>query len=286
MFTLRPLLSLAAKLSTVTLLSLVACFGRAETPPAPSAPPSELDRQIQQVLQERKYTWRIPREKAAISSSSEKGPIGRFVERVQKMVRDWAVSLRNSIRDWVRKHSSERDRAYRGGGSSSILSIHALIYALIAVVAIALGILLFRVIRKRGPKEEVQTSEPIQPVPDLADENIGAEHLPEDGWTAMGREFIERGEFRLALRAFYLASLAHLASRNLISLARFKSNSDYQRELQRRAHSLPDLLQLFRDNVGIFDRVWYGLHAIDSQMTREFLARVEQIKSGVTPSQP
>jgi len=55
-------------------------------------------------------------------------------------------------------------------------------------------------------------SEAIFPVPDLADENIRADQLPEDGWTKLARELLERGEFRLAMRAFYLASLAHLRS--------------------------------------------------------------------------
>jgi len=86
--------------------------------------------------------------------------------------------------------------------------------------------------------------------------NLGAEQLPEDGWTKLARELLERGELRLALRAFYLASLARLAERNLISLAKFKSNRDYEQELRRRGHSFPDMLALFSENVGVFDRIW------------------------------
>src|SRR2546423_5252771 len=100
----------------------------------------------------------------------------------------------------------------------------------------------------------------IQPAPDLTDENVAADQLPEDGWTKLGRELLERGELRLALRAFYLASLAHLAGRHLISLAKFKSNHDYERELRRRGHSFPELLSLFGENVQVFDRIWYGMH--------------------------
>ena len=85
--------------------------------------------------------------------------------------------------------------------------------------------------------------------------------------------------WRLALRAFYLANLAHLASRRLISLAKFKSNRDYERELRRRGHSFPGLLSMFGDNVLVFDRIWYGMHEINQELVQQFLARVEQIRS-------
>ena len=109
--------------------------------------------------------------------------------------------------------------------------------------------------------------------------NVGADALPEDGWTQLARELAARGEFRLALRAFYLASLAHLAQRNLISLARFKSNHDYELELSRRAHTLPTLRQVFSENVRAFDRVWYGTHAATGELVTQFAANVDGLKT-------
>ena len=105
--------------------------------------------------------------------------------------------------------------------------------------------------------------------------------MPEDGWTKLGRELWQRGELRLALRAFYLASLAHLAEHNFLTLARFKSNRDYERELRRRAHSFPAALNLFTETVLTFDRVWYGRHEIDQDLVARFLAQVEALKTGV-----
>ncbi len=96
----------------------------------------------------------------------------------------------------------------------------------------------------------------------------------------LARELLARGEFRLALRAFYLSSLAHLADRNLISLARFKSNRDYERELQRRAHSFPQLREVFGENVSAFDRVWYGTHEATNELVARFAANVERLKAG------
>jgi hypothetical protein len=120
---------------------------------------------------------------------------------------------------------------------------------------------------------------PLQPAPDLTDENVGADQLPEDGWTRLARELLERGEFRLALRAFYLASLAHLAGRNLITLARFKSNREYQNELQRRSHALAELLPPFTENLGSFERIWYGTHPASLESVTHFAANVERMKT-------
>ena len=106
-----------------------------------------------------------------------------------------------------------------------------------------------------------------------------ADQLPGDSWMKLARELLERGELRLALRAFYLASLAHLASRNLISIARFKSNREYERELRRRGHSFPDLLSVFGDNLVSFERIWYGLHEANRELVERFAANVERMKA-------
>jgi hypothetical protein len=113
----------------------------------------------------------------------------------------------------------------------------------------------------------------------LNDENVVADQLPEDGWLKLARELMERGDLRLALRALYLASLAHLAQREFISVAKFKSNRDYEVELRRRTRALPDLQGAFAENVGIFDRVWYGLHEVSRDVLEHFQANLERIKA-------
>ena len=155
-----------------------------------------------------------------------------------------------------------------------------LLYLLVAVVVAGLAILVLRLWQSRKRRKEPIASQPIQPAPDLSDESVGAEQLPEDRWTSLAREHLGRGEFRLALRAFYFASLAHLAERNLISLAKFKSNRDYERELRRRGHSFPELLALFGENVLMIDRAWYGLHQVSGEQVSRFAANVERIKTG------
>jgi len=68
-----------------------------------------------------------------------------------------------------------------------------------------------------------------------------------------------------------------LAAKNLVTLAKFKSNRDYERELRRRGHALPDLPPLFTENVSVFERVWYGMHEVTAELVTRFIVRVERL---------
>ena len=279
---------IAASILLALTLAGAARLNGAEAPP-PTAPdsgrqvsqagisPPALDRAINEVIQQRKYTWRMPREKVE-AKDAEKGIIGRFFERVKNLLRKWYVAMRDWLEEFLRKLFKGERSSAGGSGYGWIVALQFLLYALVAAVVIALLFLLYRVLRGRRPHTAPIQSEAIQSGPDLADENVGADQLPEDGWIKLARELLERGELRLAVRAFYLATLAHLAGRNLISLAKFKSNRDYERELRRRGHSFPDLLSAFGETVSVFDRIWYGLHEVSSELVQQFAANVERIK--------
>jgi hypothetical protein len=250
---------------------------------APSLSPPELDRTIQQVMQQRKYAWRLPREKVVETEDTQQGIIARFLEKIGTWIKEQVVKCMEWLVDWLDKlFRSQRTPTPSGGsGYGWILAQELLLYGLIAAVVIGLALFGYRIWRNRRRRSATIDSEPIRSAPDLTDENVGAEQLPEDSWTKLARELLERGEWRLALRAFYLASLAHLAARNLISLAKFKSNRDYERELGRRGHSFPELLALFGDNVSVFERIWYGMHEINAGLVNQFAANVERIRGGV-----
>jgi hypothetical protein len=243
--------------------------------------PPGLDQAISQTIHERKYLWRLPREQV-VEPDANQGIIAKFFNKVGAQIRAWARAMSDWLDKILRKLFHHRS-IHTGSPSSGygwIMSLQILLYGLIAAALAALVIFLMRVWRNRRRRAAAVASEPIQPVPDVADENVRADQLPEDGWTKLARELLERGEFRLAMRAFYLASLAHLAARNLISIARFKSNYDYERELRRRAHAFPNLLAVFDDNLSIFERIWYGMHEVNGERVRQFAANVERLKAG------
>jgi hypothetical protein len=259
--------------------------GVAEAPQTASAMKSatvnagELDETIEQVLNRPEYTWRLPREK--VSEEKKKGPIASFVESAFKTVIDWVKKVRgafNRLIKWLTRGQTPGG-AGPASGLSSLFGARGLIAVLLLVIAALLGLLLLRLWRNREAAAAQVTAEAVVPVPDLDDENIAADQLPEDGWMTLARDLLSRGELRLALRAFYLASLAHLAQRNLITIARFKSNRDYERELSRRAHALPQLMSTFTENVSIFDRIWYGMHDVNDTLLDHFRNNVERINA-------
>ncbi|HMJ89603.1 MAG TPA: DUF4129 domain-containing protein [Candidatus Acidoferrum sp.] len=275
---LRKFSTAGVEILAAVLLLMGVCSGVAgetspTSSPAKTINPTELNQSIDEVLRKPEYTWRGPRLKYVEREEHERE--WKFLKRVAK-------SIQNGF-DWMGRVLEKifGNRGPTGGpGGFSLFSKQGLAYALIIVVAIAIGALLYFIwrvrIKKRAAVAEAQVA---VPPPDLADDNVTAEQLPEDGWLRLGIEMLERGDLRLALRAFYLASLAHLAERNLVTLAKFKSNRDYERELLRRSHALPEVAQLFSENVFTFDRVWYGLHDVTSDLLQRFRVNVERIKS-------
>jgi hypothetical protein len=147
----------------------------------------------------------------------------------------------------------------------------------LVTAAVLLAVIISR--RWRRPLFTTATAEMVSPLPDLRDETTSAEQLPEDGWLAMARDFFDGGELRLALRALYLAGLAHLGSRELIHLARHKSNRDYDRELRRRARAQDELLTAFAHNLDVFESAWYGDHPVTPETLGAFSQNLERIRA-------
>ncbi len=254
----------------------------ASVPVAPTLSPPELDRQINKVIHERKYAWRLPRDKVN-DANAKKGALTRFFEKIGSALREFTRKVLHWIGDlfdrWFKSRQNRPDSQGDGFSFGRLLSSQGLLFLLVAVALSALAIFLIRLWRKRKPRIDPVASVAIQPAPDIANEDVVADQLPEDGWTRLGRELLERGEFRLAMRAFYFASLAHLAARNLIGIARFKSNRDYENELRRRAHAIPNLLPVFGENLSVFERIWYGMHEANRELVQHFAANVDKIKT-------
>jgi hypothetical protein len=240
----------------------------------------DLDRSIEQVLERREFTWRMPREAQARERRTDKGFLRLFFEEIFDFLRRSVEWLGRQLdRLFEKLFGRSRTGPAPGSGMEWLTSLQGLFFLVVMVLACALAVLLLRLWKRGRPGRDAVLVEAIQPAPDLTDESVGADTLPEDGWIRLARELAGRGELRLALRAFYLSSLAHLAARGLISLAKFKSNQDYRRELVRRRQALPELLGLFGGSVEVFDRVWYGRHEVTAETVDQFAANVERIKA-------
>jgi hypothetical protein len=290
---LKPFVRAHKTAGAILIFLMLGLGAPAMAEPAPAAvnpavsqtiPPPGLDQAINQTIHERKYVWRMPRQQA-VQTETQEGVIARLFHTVGAMIRDWVRAALHWVGKVLEKllrglFGHQRTTTSTSSGYAWIESLQVLLYGLVAAAVAALAIFLYRLWRNRSRPAPEVAGQAIQPLPDVADENVRADQLPEDGWAKLGRELLERGEFRLAMRAFYLASLAHLAARNLISIARFKSNRDYERELRRRAHAFPGLLSVFDENLALFEGIWYGMHDVSADGVNQFAANLERLKAG------
>jgi hypothetical protein len=256
-------------------------------PPASAISPQQLSQSIDQVLRKREFAWRMPREKP-LESDAQKGWLARalrsFVDLIRDAVKAAARGLLQALRWigrmllklWPNRISTPPGLARWGSGL--LYSLQILLLLAISVLAGVLAVLLFRACRRRR-RSGVLLAEPVAARPDLTDEQVAADQLPEDGWLNMAREMIGQGNLLLALRALYLASLAHLAARDMIAIAIFKSNREYESELRRRARAGPEAQAAFSQNVAVFDRAWYGLHEVTPDALQEFQSNLARIRA-------
>jgi hypothetical protein len=235
---------------------------------------ADLDRRIDTVIHGNKYAWRLPR--GPVQPDRDNGMIARFFRATGSMIR----SVLRTVVSWLDRFFRELFRQSNGRGplGFSWSSSSLLLYGLLAAVLIALAVFIYRIQRKKDSAPVVAEAMPVRPV-NIYDESVSADQLPEDGWITMARDLLDRGELRLAIRAFYLASLAHLGQCNLISIARFKSNRDYENELRRRSHAIPELLPVFGAIVSTLERTWYGRHDADDAVVRQFASNVDIIRA-------
>jgi len=236
-----------------------------------SVPATDLDRAIRDTLNRPEYDWRPARER----TDEDRGWLLTTLDDFVATLRDWMSRFWDWLTEFLRKLF--RLRSTPGDGGSGIPVTRLLLIALVLLLAAVVAVALVRLLRTWNPTPTV-TAQPVAAVPDLNAEDVHAGQLPADGWSRLAAELLDRGEFRLALRARYLASLALLAERGLLTLARFKSNRDYQRELDRRAHALPGLAGWFAESVGLVDRVWYGRDEVGREAVERFARTVEEMR--------
>lgn len=277
---LRAIRSRAAVLAALLVLacgSLAPAAMQLAPTPTSSLDPERLDQTIGQTLEKREFAWRQPRTPEA----EQDGLIDSWMKATERWIarqRDAAFEKIRQIARWLREKTSSKREAK--GASGAGFHIPPLTSALYIAGALVIGLLAWAIWRYwRGPKKKTLVAEAVTSLPDLRSDDVSADELPEDGWMKLARELVGRGELRLALRAAYLAGLAHLGDQQFVSIARHKSNLDYQRELRRRARSRAELLAAFDENLVAFERAWYGDHSVTLPMFEHFTQNLERMRA-------
>src|SRR5436190_2987183 len=232
----------------------------------------ELDTAAARVLARREFAWRLPR------SGAEPKKDGLFARVVQPVIDattgavSRGVDLARAALDWLarklRMKAPPRDR--ERGDLSWIGWTHAL-FGLAAILVAAVAVLLVRRLRRRArplPAPVATASGTL----DVETDAAAAAALPAEQWVATARRLLAAGDARGAVRAAYLAGLALLAQRELLTPVRSKSNREYLHEVARRTRDRPEVRELFAASVENFERVWYGRHDATAELVAWCLA--------------
>jgi len=244
-----------------------------------------LDQSIEQVLKRSEFTWRLPRHrKVKKEKESDDYPwplsmlvaLGKTLEKWFDTIKQWLRRFDKWIEGWFKKN--DRDRQTPSGRGQWIGSVR-IGMLLLAVLLVGIGIVIVWKTwhQRHKPAKTDALTAPIDVAPDLDDENIKADQLPSERWIDLAQSLFQEGALRQAMRAFYLATLAHLSERGFISIREYKSDGDYIKELTRRAHSQNDLLAIFSQQVGRFHNVWYGMHQVTDSDIKNFAAMQKRI---------
>ncbi len=292
----REMRRTANRAAKMILLCVAACTALAVYPSRASAhgagkPPlnsstvsvnaQELDKSIERVIGGAEFSWRLPRKAVQKKDNDTPG----FIRTALAVLTDWTARVAAWVKkfftwlaDQLLRDSGKEKPANKTGLPSAY--VFAPLFALLAAALCIGGVMLWRLVRRRNTDRNAEAVPEVRPGPDITDDNITAEELPGDRWILLAKELFDKGEIRLGLRALYLACIAHLAEEKLLTIARFKSNRDYERELQRRAHSMPELTAAFSRAVAIFERIWYGMHTPRQDMVDIFMADYRRIVTG------
>ena len=245
----------------------------------------ELNRSIEEVLNRREFAWRMPREKLQKEKHDKNGPLVWLMDWIVDTLKDLAETIGEWIEKvgkWLEKLLPDLDRDRESSDSGWMDSVRLLLFVLFAALVCVLGVVFIRAwLRKRESLAAVVVSPPVPASPDLTDEKVSALDLPVNRWLAVADDLMKKGSLRLALRALYLATLAHLSEHGFITIAKYKSNRDYEHELAGRAHEYKDLSHLFSINVMAFDMSWYGNHKVGPEKLKLFAQNQERIMSFV-----
>jgi hypothetical protein len=262
-----------AKALTIFIMLASPLVVNAGSPPPPAKPEAAAEishKQIAESISETRgnleFQWRTPGKQI---SDTQESWIWKYLSRALEYCGKKLGKLIEYIRDLFKKYFPE---APENKNLKSFLkgSWNILKYLVPVLLVIVISIIILRkALGKQKNKSAPLSSSKRRP--DLTREDIAANELEEDEWLKLCRELLDQKEYKLALRAFYLGCICALAKRKLLLAARHKTDYEYLDELRRRAHTMPETIEIFTNNIITFQRVWYGNHSVSRELLDKYI---------------
>lgn len=241
----------------------------------------ELNHAIEEVMNREEFAWRMPRERIEVERATKTAPMswltewtGEVLKKIYRTIGRWLERFSAWVNDLFPKQDPEKRSSPEGNWIDSHRNF---LWALLAGLIFILATFLLMTLRHRKKGLVASAAAGTSTAQDMLNEQIKADGLPPGRWLMLARELMEQGSLGLALRAFYLATLAHMADQGLITIAGYKSNRDYEQELRRRAYEQRELISIFSKNVKVFEMTWYGKHEVTRDILSRFLQNHERM---------
>jgi hypothetical protein len=264
----------------VVVSAVLILLAAAQALPAQIAP-SNLEQSIRRTLQSPEYDWRLaPAAKRAGKASWLVTVTDRLADTVQQGIHSAGEAIDRWLK-WLRDKFASPSGKETGAPPGAALhwSVYAVIAALLALVAVIVWRL------RRAKIKPARTLAAGGAAVSLQDEHLLADRLPEEDWIALAESCARDGDYRAALRAWYLANLAWLGRYEWIAIHPGKTNREYELEIRRKARQFPDAGALFAANVASFERAWYGTHSVTAEDTGAFAERLRRMKAAMAPAE-
>lgn len=264
----------AAALAILAVLAPIHAFA--------AVSPPQLEQSVKQAMRSTEYDWRLPGPVAARPQGSPW--LIRVTDRLLNGLSSIFNAIGKAIReffDWIRK-LLEMTGASKPGALPNA-GLHWGLYALIALVLFLAGWIAWR--RRWFRRALPQPGTPALTAIRLDAEDLTADRLPEESWLELAASSLLEGNFRFALRAYYLANLAFLGQRQFLVIQAGKTNHEYELELRRKARAFLETRDLFGANIAAFERAWYGQHDVSADDVETFRGRIERIKGALAAPQ-
>ncbi|SHJ23611.1 hypothetical protein SAMN02745216_01270 [Desulfatibacillum alkenivorans DSM 16219] len=245
----------------------------------------QLEKSIHDVMEQPVFSWRLPKELAP-EPEQEQGFLAKAAKWVLEKLKIAMESIVDGVRafwKWIenllpKMDPKPRERKQYDSNIDWLNALKIVLWVLLIIALVGLILWFVKTLRQKNRALESHAEE-AEPLPelDIMDEEITADRLSTNAWLDMARDLMAQGAHLEALRAYYLAALAQLAQADMISIAKYKSNREYNTELHRKARDKKELLELFGGAVKIFEKHWYGLYPVDRDIVGNFASSQERI---------
>ncbi len=237
----------------------------------------KLEKNINKTLQQLQFQWRTPKQ-----AEEKQSWIFSYLKIALEYLRDTIHSIVDYIRDLFKSSNTDVSKTLSGFKLFMVNTWKVLKYLVPILLILTILFILWRKFRSKKITSTTNLSNSARR-PDLTKEDVVADELQEHEWLKLSKELLDKGDFRLALRALYLAGISALSQRRLLLVRPYKTDYEYLHELRRRAHTMPNEILVFENNVSVFQRIWYGDYPVDREVLDEYMERSKILFSEKKP---